>query len=139
VRGDRRLDNRPAGCEKITDRSSRRRCDRSTASSGDRRCVEHDAGARDDDEMGKLENLTPAMPRREPEERIGADDQRQVASAILVAQLLERSDRIAAALARNFPRIDLEAGMARNRELDHGEPMRRGTAGADGAADRRPE
>ena len=124
MRGDRRFDDRAGGLRKnyrrVIATSSR-----PLARELRRQAVgKRDTGTRDDDEMGEPENLAPPMPRRKPEERIGADDEREISSGILVAQRLEGGDRIAAARASDLPGIDFETGMARNRELDHGEPVR---------------
>src|SRR5215470_18408723 len=112
MRGDGRLDDHPGGLRKNyrcvvakTPRTFARELRRQMT-------VELDAGPRDDDEMCEVEDLAPAMPRRQSEERVGAEDERQISVSILRAQLLERDDRIAAALARDLARVHFEARMA---------------------------
>ena len=88
--------------------------------------VDHDTRSRDDDEMREVEDLAPAMPCRQAEERIGADDQREPSAAILGAQLLECGHREASALAPKLTGIDFQTRMIRDGKLDHCQPLRRG-------------
>src|SRR5215468_9563971 len=63
------------------------------------RGLERDAGARDDDYMGEIEELAPAAPARKAEKRVAADDQRKRALRRLAPKLLKRVDGIAPSLA----------------------------------------
>src|SRR5439155_2417529 len=70
-----------------------------------------------------MEQIAPAMPRREAEKRVGADNQRKGTRAVLLSQFLERDHRIARAFAPDLAGVDLESRSARNSELDHGDAM----------------
>ncbi len=67
----------PAGVENKSAGSSVRRALHS-ASSGDGQVVgDRDAGAGDDDHVREGEDLAPTVPRRQPAERVGAQQQPQ--------------------------------------------------------------
>src|SRR5450631_724372 len=72
-----------------------------------RRHVERRAGALDHDEMCQREQLLPAMPARESLQRVGAEQQRERAIAILVVQFLQRNDRVARSGAADLAIVGL--------------------------------
>ena len=86
--------------------------------------------------MREVEHLPPAVPRRQPEKRIGADHQGQRALRRLGAQLLERSARCSSCRARRISRLSMpSAGNSVDREPQHREAI--GRAGARRRAVRR--
>ncbi len=91
---------------------------------GRQRAVERRSRPCDDDEMREVENLAPAMPGRQPQERVGADDQRQRSRGGFVAQFRQRDDRVARARAIDLARVDFEARIVGKRESDHRQPVR---------------
>ena len=61
-------------------------------------------------DMGKIEQLAPAMPVRQTSERIGADQEHERAfRADFGAQFDQRIDRVRRALAAQFSRVEGEA------------------------------
>ena len=52
---------------------------------GHPRDIQRDAGTRDDDHVREVEQRTPAMPFRQPEERVGADDEGERPRRVLAA------------------------------------------------------
>ena len=75
--------------------------------------------------MRESENITPAMPRRQPEKRVAADDQRQRSCRGFVAQFRERDDRVAWARTFDLACVDLEVRILGECRLDHRKPVRR--------------
>src|SRR5688500_2918975 len=65
----------------------------------------------------------PAVPRREPQESIGPEDQRQAAIGVLGPQLLERQYRKAAAGPLDLTRIDLESFVVGDCKFYHRQPL----------------
>ena len=87
--------------------------------------IECGTGPCDDDDMRKLEQLAPAMPRGNSEERVGADDERKRPRGRRRAQLLERKHRVARTGPFDFTRVDFEACDRPDGKLDHREAISR--------------
>lgn len=75
------------------------------------------------DHVRKLEQLAPAMPRRQSEQCIGANDERQRLERPLLVEFLERAHGVAAAGPINFAGIEGEARTFFDGKLHHGQPV----------------
>ena len=85
--------------------------------------IEFHARARNDDEMCEVEQFAPAMPGGKSKKGVGADDERQRAPGVFLAQRFERRHGIAGAGPFDFARIDLEIGILGHREPKHRKPI----------------
>src|SRR6185503_6945197 len=86
--------------------------------------VDRKARAIGDDDVREIEELAPAAPRRELEECVGAEQQRDATVAPeLVSQLRQRIDGVTRAAALRLARVDTETRVAGDSELCHRDPI----------------
>src|SRR5690606_25960636 len=83
------------------------------------------AGAVRDDEMRKLEQLLPAMPLRQAQERVHAEQQAERPRAVFRAKALERIDRVGDAAACDLAVVRDEPFVTRNGRLNHAQAQLR--------------
>src|SRR5215472_6716280 len=82
-------------------------------------------GPMGDDDVGEPEELAPAMPARQAEEGVHAEQQAQRPLWVLAAQLAERVDRVRETGAAYLAVVDHETRLVRNRGPHHREPLLR--------------
>src|SRR5690606_16268977 len=101
---------RPPRAQELTERAGLRR---------------EPAGAVRDDEMRKLEQLLPAMPVRQAQERVHAEQQAERPRAVFRAKALERIDRVGDAAACDLAVVRDEPFVTRNGRLNHAQAQLR--------------
>src|SRR5688572_20408699 len=92
-------------------------------------CVNRKARAVRDDDVREIEDVVPAVPRREIEECIGADQQAQrTRVSHLISELGQCVDRIARSATPHLALIDPKQRVVGHGEFHHGEPVFGGDA-----------